>query len=221
MGPEAESMDEVLLAQLARAEANFSVLSQHAVRAIGVLGSSGAGKSALVERMADRLTACGVSVAVIAGDPTEDEDHRRFTSHGIRSVPVSTGGQPHLDAQAVNRALQALPLDEVDVLFIENVGALLGPADYPLGVEREVVVVSVAEGEAVVRKQPRLFAQTDLLVINKVDLAASVGVAVARIADDYTRINPHGTVVLSDARHNRGIEDLLRALKIECPASPW
>jgi len=221
MGPEAEQTDEALLAQLSRAEVNFTLLSQHEVHAVGVAGSSGSGKSTLIERMADRLTACGMSVAVVAGDPIGDEDHRRFTAHGIRSVSVSSGGQPHLDAQAVNRALQSLPLDQIDVLFIENVGSLLGPADYPLGVQREVVVISVAEGEAVIRKQPRLFAQTDILVINKVDLSASVGVAVGRLAEDYARLNPHGTAILADARHNRGIEDLLRALEIECPASPW
>ncbi len=221
MGPEGEASDEALMAQLARAEANYELLQRHGVRAIGVLGSLGSGKSTLIERIAERLASCGVSVAVIAGDPSGDEDHRRFTARGIRSVALSTGGSSHLDAQGVNRALQSLPLDQVNLLFVENIGTLLGPADYPLGVEREFVVVSVTDGEAVVRKHPRLFAQTDLLVINKIDLGSAVGVTPQRIADDYARINPHGAVVLADARHNRGVDDLLHILKIECPAMPW
>jgi hydrogenase nickel incorporation protein HypB len=221
MSAEGETSDEALLTQLARAEANFTLLQRHAVRAIGVLGSAGAGKSTLIERLVERLVSCDLSVAIVAGDPIGNEDHRRFAARDIRSVALSTEGRPHLEAQAVNLALQSLPLDAIDLLFIENVGALLGPADYPLGVEREIVVVSVAEGEATIRKHPRLFAQTDLLVINKVDLAGAVGVAPQRITDDYTRINPHGSVVLADARHNRGIEDLLRALDIECATRPW
>ena len=114
-----------------------------------------------------------------------------------------------------------LDLDELDLLLIENVGNLICPADFPLGTDVELVVISVTEGDDMVRKHPKIFAQTDLVAINKIDLAEAVGVDTRRIVEDYKRINPHGKAVLTDARHERGIEELMDALGIECTNTQW
>ncbi|RLE37644.1 hydrogenase accessory protein HypB, partial [Candidatus Acetothermia bacterium] len=139
----------------------------------------------------------------------------------INSVNLNTQDDCHLDAHRVSHALESLPLDELDLLFIENVGNLVCPADFPLGADVELVVISVTEGDDMIRKYPKIFAQTDLVAINKIDLAPAVGVDPQILVSDYKRVNPHGRVVLTDARNNRGIDELIRALGIECTNTQW
>jgi len=214
------SGEDVLKRQLELAEANRGRLKTSNVTAISVLGAIGSGKTTLIERMIERLSACGISVGTVAADSAGDDDHRRFVARGASSVNLNTQDDCHLDAHRVDHAMDHLPLQEIDVLFVENVGNLICPADFPLGVEREIVVISVTEGDDMVRKHPKIFAQTDLMVVNKIDLADAVGVDPQRIVADYAEINPHGGVVLTDARHERGIEQVISALGVECTNTP-
>jgi len=214
------SGEDILKRQLELADANRRRLAEKAVRGISVLGAIGSGKTMLIERMIDRLSAQGLTIGTIAADSAGDDDHRRFVARGARSVNLNTQDDCHLDAHRVEHALDDLPLDDLDVLFVENVGNLICPADFPLGVDREMVVISVTEGDDMVRKHPKIFAQTDVMVVNKLDLADAVGVDPQRIVADFEQINPHGKVVLSDARHERGIDDLLLALGFECTSTP-
>ncbi len=214
--------DEGILAQeLERAETNYHLLKESGVRAISVMGTIGSGKTLLIERIIDRIAPCGLTIATIAGDAVGDEDHQRFLAHGVLSVPLNGENPSYLEPQEVHEALASLPLAKIDLLFIENVGGLVAPADHPLGAKIDIVVVSVTEGEATVRKHPDIFTQTDILVINKIDLADAIGVDAQRIVEDYSRINPHGTAILTDAQHHRGIDDLLQALGIECATAQW
>jgi hydrogenase nickel incorporation protein HypB len=214
------SGEDVLRRQLELADANYHRLKAKGVHAISVLGAIGSGKTTLIERLIDRLSACGKTVGTIAADSAGDDDHRRFVARGARSVNLNTQDDCHLDAHTVDHAMDRLPLDELDFLFVENVGNLICPADFPLGVDREIVVISVTEGDDMVRKHPKIFAQTDLMVVNKIDLADAVGVDPQRIVSDYARVNPHGAIALTDARHERGIDDVIGALGIECTSTP-
>ena len=215
-------IDEGILAQeLERAETNYHLLKESGVRAISVMGTIGSGKTLLIERIIDRIAPCGLAIATVAGDAVGDEDHQRFLAHGVRSVPLNGDNPSYLKPQEIHEALASLPLAEIDLLFIENVGGLVAPADHPLGAQIEVVVVSVTEGEATVRKHPDIFTQTDILVINKIDLVDAIGVDAQRIVEDYSRINPHGAAILTDAQHHRGIDDLLQTLGIECATAQW
>ena len=214
------SGEDVLKRQLELADANYHRLKANDVLAVSVLGAIGSGKTTLIERLIDRLSACGQWVGTIAADSAGDDDHRRFVARGARSVNLNTQDDCHLDAHTVDHALDRLPLNELDFLFVENVGNLICPADFPLGVDREIVVISVTEGDDMVRKHPKIFAQTDLMVVNKIDLADAVGVDPRRIVSDYEELNPHGAVVLTDARHERGIDNLIGALGIECTSTP-
>jgi len=207
---------DVLKRQLELAEANRRLLEKEKVVAISVMGAIGSGKTSLIERMIDQLTGQGFQVGTIAADSAGDDDHQRFLSHGAYSVNLNTQDDCHLDAHTVDHAMGHLPLDKLDILFIENVGNLICPAEFPLGTANEVVVISTTEGDDMVRKHPKIFAQTDILVLNKIDLADAVGVDPQRIIGDYSRINPHGRAVLTDARHQTGIDDLLEALGFEC-----
>jgi len=208
--------EDILKRQLELAEANRSLLERNKVTAISVMGAIGSGKTSLIERMIDQLAGQRLQVGTIAADSAGDDDHQRFLSHGADSINLNTQDDCHLDAHTVDHAMAHLPLDKLDVLFIENVGNLICPADFPLGTAKEVVVISTTEGDDMVRKHPKIFAQTDILVLNKIDLADAVGVNPERVMSDYTRINPHGKAVLTDARHEIGIDELLRTLGFEC-----
>ena len=213
--------EEILARQLELAEANYRLLKASGVRAISVMGTIGSGKTSLIERIIDRAKPSGIVIGVIAGDCAGDDDHQRFLTRGVCSVNLNTYDNCYLDAHTIAQTLESLPLDEIDLLFIENLGNLICPADFPLGAETEVIVISVTEGDSMVHKHPKIFAQTDLVVINKIDLADAVGVDPQAIVQDYAKVNPHGKVILTDVRHNRGIDELLRMLEIECKTTQW
>jgi len=211
---------DILKRQLELAEENRRRLEANDVFAVSVLGAIGSGKTTLIERLIARLSACGKTVGTIAADSAGDDDHRRFLAQGARSVNLNTQDDCHLDAHTVAHAMDRLPLDKLDCLFIENVGNLICPADFPLGANREIVVISVTEGDDMVRKHPKIFAQTDGMVVNKIDLAEAVDVDPRRIMADFQAINPHAPIVLTDARREHGIDKLMAALGIGCTSTP-
>jgi hydrogenase nickel incorporation protein HypB len=213
--------EEILARQLELAEENYRLLRAKGVRSISVLGAIGSGKTTIIESLIDRLKRCGMSVGTIAADSAGDDDHRRFEARGARSVNVNTQDDCHLDAHTVEHALERLPLDDLDVVFVENVGNLICPADFPLGTDVEMVIISVTEGDDMVRKHPKIFAQTDLVVINKIDLASAVGVDPARIVSDYATVNPHGAAILASARRGEGIDELAEKLGFSCTSTQW
>ncbi len=203
---------DILKRQLELAERNYHLLADSKTRAVGVMGAVGSGKTTLILALAQRLQQRGVRIGAIAGDVAGDDDHRRFTQSGLAAANLNTGDDCHLDAHRVSHVLESFPLEDVDLLFIENVGNLVCPADFPLGTELDLVVISVTEGDDMVRKHPKIFLQTDVIAINKVDLAEAVGVDPQRLVEDYRRLNPHGRAVLTDAKSGRGVEELLSAL---------
>ena len=215
------SGEEILARQLELADANYRRLKDAGVRAISVLGAIGSGKTTLIERLIARASSSGLRAGAIAADSAGDDDYRRFVACDAPTANINTEDDCHLDAHTVAHALDELPLGDLDLLFIENVGNLICPADFPLGTEREMIVISVTEGDDMVRKHPKIFAQTDVVVVNKTDLADAVGVDPDRIVSDYRTLNPHGTVVLAAARHGRGIDELARAIGIECTNTLW
>lgn len=127
------SFGDVLQRQLELASQNFALLKQHGVRAVNVMGAIGSGKTELILRMAEKLRERGLRVGAIAGDVAGDDDYQRFRAAGLPALQINTGDQCHLDAHQVGHALEEFPLGEVDVLFIENVGNLVCPADFPWG----------------------------------------------------------------------------------------
>jgi len=140
---------------------------------------------------------------------TGDDDYRRITALGIPAVNVNTGKECHLDAHLVDHALDSLPLDDIDVLFIENVGNMVCPTDFRLGAEKRIVVVSSTEGDDVVNKHPMMFRGADIGVINKVDLATLVGADVVRMEHDIQRYHPGLPVFRTNLKSGEGLAPLL------------
>ena len=186
------------------ARRNREHLRSHDVRAFDFLGAVGSGKTLLIEGLSELLAERGLRVGAIAGDVAGDDDHRRFIAKGIASENLNTGKECHLDAHLVEHALEHIDLDAIDMLFIENVGNLVCPADFPLGAERRVVVISTTEGDDTVRKHPLIFRDADVCVINKVDVDIIEG--------DFRRMNGHAPFLRTNAKTGEGVEELLEAL---------
>ena len=209
---EVEMGANILAANLRIAEANNTHLHSHNVRSFDFLGSIGSGKTLIIERLIETLKNKGLKVGCIAGDVAGDDDYRRFVKHGVVAENLNTGKECHLDAHMVDHALEHLPLKDIDILFIENVGNLVCPGDFPLGADKRVVVISVTEGDDMVRKHPLIFTIADVIVINKVDLAGAVDVDPQVLVTDAKKLNARAPILLTDAKHGKGLDDLERAL---------
>lgn len=194
------------------ADATARHLKEHGVRAFDLLGAIGSGKTALIERLVPLLQERGLSPGAIAGDVYGDDDFRRIVGLGIPAYNANTGKECHLDAHLVEHAIDHLPLDEIDLLFIENVGNMVCPTDFRLGAEKRIVVVSSTEGDDVVNKHPMMFRESAIGVINKIDLAPFVGADLDRMENDMHRYNPEMQVFRTNLKTGEGLEGLLEAI---------
>jgi len=203
---------DLLEANRRLARENHEVLSRNEVRSVDIMGSIGSGKTLLIQRLVEYLKKLGTRVGAITGDVAGDDDYRRLAPLGIPIVNVNTGKECHIDAHLTEHAIEDLDLDALDVLLIENVGNLVCPVDFPLGTDIRAVVISVTEGDDMVRKHPMIFREADVIVINKVDLAGIMEVDVGVLERDAKRTKPDARIVLTDAKHGEGIEALASAL---------
>jgi hydrogenase nickel incorporation protein HypB len=202
---------DILKANEKLAIENKKLLQKHGVQAIDIMGSIGSGKTSLIEKLVQELKE-KYRIAAFKGDLTTTIDAELIARHGVEVVPINTGKECHLDANLVKKALQRLDLDNVDLLFIENVGNLICPAEFPLGSEKRVVVISVTEGPYMVVKHPFIFMDADVMVINKVDLARAMRVDVRKLEADVKRINPNAKVAVTNCRSGEGVEEVVEAL---------
>jgi hydrogenase nickel incorporation protein HypB len=175
------------------------------------MGSIGAGKTSLIEKMIQLLKSRH-QIAVFKGDLTTTIDAELIARHGVKTVAINTGKECHLDANLVKKALKNLNLKNLDVLFIENVGNLICPAEFPLGSDKRVVVVSVTEGPYMVVKHPFIFMEADVVAVNKMDLAEAMNVDVKQLEKDVKTINPKAVVVATNCRTGEGVDNVAKAL---------
>jgi hydrogenase nickel incorporation protein HypB len=127
------------------ANSNYRLLKEKNIKTIELMGSIGSGKTSLIIKLAEKLSKKGLRMCAIAGDVTGDDDHRRMKASGLDAVNCNTGHECHLDANLVRKSLSKIDLDKYDLIFIENVGNLVCPADFPLGADYRVVVISTTE----------------------------------------------------------------------------
>ncbi|MCX6030125.1 MAG: hydrogenase nickel incorporation protein HypB [Chloroflexi bacterium] len=148
---------------------NRAAFKMERILAVNLMASPGAGKTSLILATCSRLPA-DLRPGVIEGDLASSIDAETVAAHGIPVVQINTGGNCHLDAPMIRAALPSLPLPEIDLLFIENVGNLVCPAEWDLGAGRAIVVASTPEGHDKPYKYPGMFARADAIVLNKADL---------------------------------------------------
>ncbi|MCG6966447.1 MAG: hydrogenase nickel incorporation protein HypB [Chromatiaceae bacterium] len=171
-GRDAISVLQGLLSENDRLAAhNREHFDSHRVLALNLMSSPGSGKTRLLEETIGALSG-ELRIAVIEGDLETENDAQRIRDKGVAAVQITTGTACHLDAHMVHDALHALDLDQVDILFIENVGNLVCPASFDLGQHRNVTLLSVTEGDDKPAKYPVMFRAADLMLISKSDLLA-------------------------------------------------
>jgi len=199
---------EALDANNTIAAANRSDFDRAGVRVVNFMSAPGAGKTALLERVLADLA--GVRVGVLEGDVQGSIDADRLAGLHVPVVQLNTspgfGGECHLDANIVRTALPSLPLDDLDLLVIENVGNLVCPAEFRVGEDRRVMVCSVTEGEDKPLKYPLMFRTCDLVLVNKIDLLPHLEYDLDKLLYNVDQVNPGVERLLVSARTGEGIE---------------
>ena len=192
---------------------NKRLLEKYNIRAIDILGSIGSGKTSLIQQMVNHLKD-RYRIAALAGDLTTTIDAERIEKAGAPVIQINTGKECHLDGHLVLKALNQLNLADFDLLFIENVGNLICPGEFPVGAHQRMVVVSVTEGPYMIVKHPYILAEASALAVNKTDLAQTKQVSLDRLRADAESIRPGLPVIMTNGRTGEGIPDLLRALNL-------
>jgi hydrogenase nickel incorporation protein HypB len=201
-------VEEALDANNTIAQANRSDFDRAGVKVINFMSAPGAGKTTLLERVVADLP--GVRVGVLEGDVQGSMDADRLASLHIPVTQLNTdpsfGGECHLDANMVRSAVPSLPLDDIDLLVIENVGNLVCPAEFKVGEDTRVMVTSVTEGEEKPLKYPLMFRACELVLINKIDLLPHIDFDVERLLYNIDQVHPDVETILVSARTGEGID---------------
>jgi hydrogenase nickel incorporation protein HypB len=195
-----------------QAAENRAVLKARGIRSLNFVSSPGAGKTALLERTLDAL-AGEVRCAVLVGDLETDNDAQRLRRPGLPVAQITTGGTCHLDASMIARGLAALPLEGVQLLFIENVGNLVCPASFDLGENRRVTLLSCTEGEDKPLKYPPIFTSAHAVILNKIDIATALGFDRAAALANIRRVAPQADIFELSARTGEGFDRWLAYLR--------
>jgi hydrogenase nickel incorporation protein HypB len=192
------------------AAANRQALHAHGVRTVNLMSAPGAGKTTLLRRTLAAL-AERTRVGVLEGDIATSLDAERLDGLGAVVALVNTsagfGGECHLDAVMVRSGLGRLPLADLDLLVIENVGNLVCPAEFDVGEDAKAMVYAVTEGEEKPLKYPVMFRAADVVVVNKIDLLPHLDVDLDRFLDNLRDVNPHARTILASARTGVGVEE--------------
>ena len=174
---------------------------------INVMGSPGAGKTSLITALIQRLKA-NFRVGVIEGDIAGQVDAERIAALGVPTVQLNTDGACHIEAMSIQKILPALPLDRLDVIFVENIGNLVCPAEFRIGESLRMTLLSIPEGDDKVEKYPLMFTDTDCLVLNKYDMLPYFDFDEARVCANYEAVNPSAPLFRVSSRTGDGIDAL-------------
>jgi hydrogenase nickel incorporation protein HypB len=200
-------VEDALDANNTIARANRDDFDRHGVGVVNLMSAPGAGKTALLERALDGLP---VRAGVLEGDVAGSFDADRLSLLHVPVAQLNTGngfgGECHLDANMVRTALPSLPLAELDLLVIENVGNLVCPAEFRVGEDARIMVCSVTEGEDKPLKYPLMFRACELVLINKIDLLPHLGLDLERLLANLQAVNPGVRHMLVSARTGEGVD---------------
>lgn len=192
------------------ADKNLKNLEEKDIFCVDFVGAIGSGKTTLIEEIIDNTD---YRIGVIAGDVISKFDAERIESHNVPVAGLNTGKECHLDAHLVGHGLGDLPLDDLDMVIIENVGNLICPVDFELGSHMRIVVISVTEGDDTVEKHPIIFQTSDVIIINKIDLADAVGADVDKMVADAKKLNPNVKIITSNLKEGKGLDEIIKVIE--------
>ena len=187
-------------------EVKAALAARHICK-INVMGSPGAGKTSLITALINRLKE-DFRIGVIEGDIAGQVDAERIASLGIPAVQLNTDGACHIEAMSIQHILPELPLDDLDVIFVENIGNLVCPAEFRIGESLRLTLLSIPEGDDKVEKYPLMFTDTDCLVLNKYDMIPYFDFNEARVSANYETVNPGAPLFKVSSRSGDGIDGL-------------
>lgn len=182
-------------------------LKEHHICMINVMGSPGAGKTSMITSLISKLDS-RFRIGVIEGDIAGQVDAERIAALGIPAVQLNTDGACHIEAMSIQHILPELPLDELDIIFVENIGNLVCPAEFRIGEFMRITILSIPEGDDKVEKYPLMFTDTDCLVLNKYDMLSYFDFSESRVSANYEAVNPGAPLFRISSRTGDGIQQL-------------
>ncbi len=197
---------KILIANAEYARQNSRFLAERKLPCLNVISSPGSGKTTILAKTIEGLKG-KVRIGVIEGDIQTDIDARRILAAGAAAVQINTDGACHLSAAQVHNALQQLPVNELDLVFIENVGNLVCPSAFELGETAKVAVLSVPEGDDKPAKYPAIFARARALLINKIDLLGAVDFDIEKAEADVLKLNKGIRIFPVSAKTEEGMSN--------------
>ena len=215
MSTELPVVEQILSANDRIAQENRKLLDEHGVVAVNVMASPGAGKTSLILRSIEALRG-ELRVGVIEGDIAGRVDADTVAQTGVPVVQINTGGGCHLDAPQVQSALEKLPLGELDLVLIENVGNLVCPTGFALGEHVNMMIANVPEGHDKPIKYPGMFTVVDALVLNKIDLMPYIDFDGEAFHTAVRALNPEAPIFEVSCKTGEGLEDWADWLASQC-----
>lgn len=182
-------------------------LAEHHICMVNVMGSPGAGKTSMITALIGKLRDT-FRVGVIEGDIAGQVDAERIASLGVPAVQLNTDGACHIEAMSIQQILPELPLEDLDVIFVENIGNLVCPAEFRIGESLRITILSIPEGDDKVEKYPLMFTDTDCLALNKYDMLPYFDFDEERVLANYGTVNPGTPLFRISSRTGDGIEEL-------------
>jgi hydrogenase nickel incorporation protein HypB len=208
-------MQDVLQANDRIAGENRELFKKNRNLVLNLMSSPGAGKTSLLEKTAERL-AGKLRLGVIVGDIETTRDADRISKFNIPAIQLTTGTACHLDANMVASALPHLDLDKIDILVVENVGNLVCPAEFIVGEDFKIMILSVTEGDEKPLKYPLMFRESALMLINKVDLLQYTNFNLAEARANARKINPAIDIIEISCTSGAGLDEWVSWLTARC-----
>ena len=196
------------------AQENRAIFDKKNLLVFNLMSSPGAGKTSLLEKTIDAIKK-DLRIGVIEGDIQSSQDAERIAEKGIPVVQINTGGACHLDGNMIRDTFQSFDFDVLDLLVVENVGNLVCPAEFKVGEDFKVMILSVTEGEDKPTKYPLMFRESKVLLINKIDLLPYVDCSVEKIKEEALKVNPHLTLFEISCKTEEGLDAWYDWLKQE------
>lgn len=173
---------------------------------INLMSAPGSGKTSIIERTIDELKG-KFRIGVIEGDITSSIDAEKLEKKGIPVIQLNTGGECHLDANMVSQAIENFDFNGIDLVIIENVGNLVCPAEFKVGEDMKVMILSAPEGEDKPKKYPLMFMESSALIINKIDLLPYIDTDITALIKNATEINPNLKIFKTSTKTGEGIKE--------------